>query len=184
MITNLSPLVALCILLLPQILATQVQTTIQCPSLAPNQHVSRIQCEKYDGSVVEVNDHEPFFCKLSYIAIRSESSEGSTDQQQEHPIAENGKCELLLLQFSDDGHVKQSCCGDAGEGLVGRYSLKGEFQQPDLGKMEQPLEFQGEVPESVQYSQADGSAASEGHKGHKVEMYEYRYLSEDEEGLE
>ncbi|KAF4943238.1 hypothetical protein FGADI_13543 [Fusarium gaditjirri] len=182
MITNLSPLVAFYILLFPQIFASQVQPTIQCPSLSPNQRISRIHCENYDGSVVEVHGPGPFLCKLSYVAIRSESSEGSINQQQESLSDENGKCELFLLQFSDDGLVHQSCCGEAGEGLVNRHSRKGELQDSYLDPMQQPLDIQGEVPESFQHLQTNDGAVSEDDEGDEVETDEY--WSEDEEGVE
>ncbi|OAQ60444.1 hypothetical protein VFPPC_06583 [Pochonia chlamydosporia 170] len=147
--------IALRILLLAITSTAQPPPTIQCPSLPPDQPVSRIQCENHDGSVVEVSGPRPFNCKLSWVAIRAQTTKTTTHEQQEPLNEERGQCALWLFQFSDDGLVQQSCCGEAGEGLVIRVSRVQDQHDEDWEPAQEWMEFHEGVEEPVQHLQMD-----------------------------
>ncbi|KAJ3525321.1 hypothetical protein NM208_g11690 [Fusarium decemcellulare] len=159
--TNLFSFIVIHILVVPLQSLAQPHPTIQCPVLPPDQHISRIQCEKHDGSVVEVDGLGSFNCRLSYVAIRPGSIKDNTYQQQEAFNDEHDQCELWVLQFSDDGLAQQSCCGEAGERLVNRVSRPQEHQVPDWDPAQLPLEFQDGVKDPVRHFQMDDRALSE-----------------------
>ncbi|KAF5606213.1 uncharacterized protein FSUBG_6230 [Fusarium subglutinans] len=85
---------------------------IQCPSLPPNQHVSRLHCKMADGSLIHVYGPGPFDCEMFYVAVRPQTVKGNKNQDLEE--TSNGgseNCELLLIKFTDDV-VHHGCCKD------------------------------------------------------------------------
>ncbi|KAF5982736.1 hypothetical protein FBULB1_4126 [Fusarium bulbicola] len=85
---------------------------IQCPSLPPNQHVSRLHCKMADGSLIHVYGPGPFDCEISYVAVRLQTVKGNKNQDSgEEPTKEAENCELLLIKFTDDV-VHHGCCKD------------------------------------------------------------------------
>ncbi|PNP85054.1 hypothetical protein FNYG_01579 [Fusarium nygamai] len=89
------------------------EVQIQCPSLPPNQHVSRFHCKMADGSLIHVDGPGPFDCEMSYIAIRPPTSKGSMNQYSEKLSDKVSQhCELLLIKFINDGVVQHRCCQD------------------------------------------------------------------------
>ncbi|KAF5009703.1 hypothetical protein FDECE_4112 [Fusarium decemcellulare] len=182
--TNLFSFIVIHILVVPLRSMAQPHPTIQCPVLPPDQHISRIQCEKHDGSVVEVDGPGSFNCRLSYVAIRPGSIKDNTYQQQEAFNDEHDQCELWVLQFSDGGLVQQSCCGEAGERLVNRVSRPQEQQVPDWDPAQLPLEFQDGVKDPVPHFQIDDRALSEGEENEdngNEDEYEDEYEESEEE---
>ncbi|KAF5548241.1 hypothetical protein FMEXI_4805 [Fusarium mexicanum] len=88
------------------------QIQIQCPSLPPNQHVSRLHCKMADGSLIHVYGPGPFDCEMSYVAVRPQTVKGNKNQDSgEKPTKEAEYCELLLIKFTDDV-VHRGCCKD------------------------------------------------------------------------
>ncbi|SCV33743.1 uncharacterized protein FFB14_04668 [Fusarium fujikuroi] len=84
---------------------------IQCPTLPPNQHVSRLHCKMADGSLVHVDGPGPFDCEMSYVAVRPPTGRGSTNQDSEELSSKRSEhCELLLIKLTDDGVVQHRCC--------------------------------------------------------------------------
>ncbi|KAF4450209.1 hypothetical protein F53441_6643 [Fusarium austroafricanum] len=171
---------ALCILILPFQSTAESHPTITCPTLSPDQHVSSTQCERYDGSVVEVDGHGLFNCKLSYVAIRSQITKSHTNQEQEPLHGENEQCEVWLLQFSDEGVAQKSCCGEVGEGLVKRVTGAQKVQDPDLDSAQQPLQFQDNIEEPVQRFEKDDLTVTEDDEDDETEDGEYWSENEDE----
>ncbi|KAF4498694.1 hypothetical protein FAGAP_5172 [Fusarium agapanthi] len=86
---------------------------IQCPSLHPNQHVSRLHCRMADGSLIHVDGPGPFDCEMSYVAVRPQTVKGNKNQDSEEtPNKGSENCELLLIKFTCDGVVHHGCCKD------------------------------------------------------------------------
>lgn len=87
------------------------EVQIQCPSLPPNQHVSRLHCKMTDGSLIHVDGPGAFDCEMSYITIRPPTSKGSMDQYSEEMSDKVSQdCELLLIRFTSDGVIQHRCC--------------------------------------------------------------------------
>ncbi|KAF5677098.1 hypothetical protein FCIRC_6825 [Fusarium circinatum] len=85
---------------------------IQCPSLPPNQYVSRLHCKMADGSLIHAYGPGPFDCEMSYVAVRPQTVKGNKHQDSgEEPTKEAENCELLLIKFTDDV-VHHGCCKD------------------------------------------------------------------------
>lgn len=151
--------IALRILLLALKSTAQPPPTVQCPTLLPDQHVSSVQCENQDGSVVEVNGPRTFNCKLSWVAIRARTN---THEQEEQPLnEEGGQCKVWVFQFSDNGLVQQSCCGEVGDGHVVRVSRAQQQQDQGWDPAQEWLEFHEELEEPVQHFQMDNGPLGE-----------------------
>ncbi|VTT72415.1 unnamed protein product [Fusarium fujikuroi] len=109
--TNIVVLIALNILPVLSKSTGDPENQIQCPSLLPNQHISRLHCKTADGSLIHVDGSGPFDCEISYVAIRPPTSIGSTNQDPEELTTNKpGHCELLLIKLTDDGLVQHGCC--------------------------------------------------------------------------
>ncbi|CCT63287.1 uncharacterized protein FFUJ_00080 [Fusarium fujikuroi IMI 58289] len=109
--TNIVVLIALDILPVLSKSTGDPENQIQCPSLLPNQHISRLHCKTADGSLIHVDGPGPFDCEISYVAIRPPTSIGSTNQDPEELTTNKpGHCELLLIKLTDDGLVQHGCC--------------------------------------------------------------------------
>lgn len=84
---------------------------IQCPTIPPNQHVSRLHCKMADGSLIHVDGPGPFDCEMSYVAVRPPTGKGSTNQDSEELSSKRSEhCDLLLIKLTNDGVVQHRCC--------------------------------------------------------------------------
>ncbi|KAJ4116173.1 hypothetical protein NW768_011146 [Fusarium equiseti] len=169
------------------------QGTLKCPSLAPNHHISPIQCEKADGTVVEVDSTNAFNCKLSYMAIRPGTIMPTMHRAHTDPLHhEAEECQLWVLQFSDNGLVQQSCCGAAGEGLVTRLAGKKEDHTAEVPPVQNPPSVQDHVKaqeplatedshQPVQRMVQADNAANDHVTDHEHEDHDEHYEHEDHE---
>ncbi|KAF4945077.1 hypothetical protein FGADI_12211 [Fusarium gaditjirri] len=109
---NTVVLVALNIIPILAKYTTQPEPLIQCPNLLPNQHVSQLHCKIADGNLIPVDGPGPFDCETSYIAVRPQTSTGSKEEPAEITSNEPAHCDVRLIQFTNDGLVRDACCKD------------------------------------------------------------------------
>ncbi|KAF5671211.1 hypothetical protein FHETE_4181 [Fusarium heterosporum] len=160
-------LVSFYLLLFAYQCAAEPSKTIQCPEIHPSQHISPIMCKTSDGSVLEVDSSHLFSCELSYVAVRSSAVEDNTRGAKQGP-SNNGTCQVWLVQFTGDGIVQQSCCGEAGEKLVNlAYRAEGS-----LAKRVNQDQRMVEEQRPVNHMQTDDEAVTSDQDSSEFEEYE------------
>ncbi|KAF5540183.1 hypothetical protein FPHYL_12126 [Fusarium phyllophilum] len=158
---------------------TEIQ--IQCPSLPPNRHVSRLHCKLADGSLAHADGPGPFDCEMSYIAIRPPTSKGSTNQySKESSNKGSEQCELLLIKLSDDGVLQHRCC----QGGVAVFATE-DHQVPSP----QPIYPMDGMQEPMQHLQTDSQVVDEELQFKREEEFKDEYNDsgggyDDDEGEE